>query len=390
MTKLYFVRHAEAEGNVYRRIHGQYDSTLTPNGEKQLEFLQERFQSIPFDVLYSSDLCRARYTAEALGKAKGLLPITRQDLREINMGIWEDRTWGEIDHEDPKTIRLFRESSPKWSVKGGETFQALQDRIHTALLDIIAQHPNQTVVIAFHGTAIRFGMAALLGLSVAESRDLPHSDNTAVSLFEIDGTEVKAVFTDDNSHLPEAYSTLARQTWWKAGKDFHPDENLWFTPMDFSEFLYKGLYLASRQEAWTDLKRDLQYFGRQPYLSQAEACYERDPKHLLCVMQKNTIVGILQLDAERYEDENIGYISFFYMLPEYRNQGLGIQILGEAISVYRAMGRDKIALICGSDNEKGLSFYQRQGFYSIDQGDAGFAQLNLLQKDIGLPQSMQK
>ena len=42
MTKIYVVRHAEAEGNLYRRIHGQYDSLLTEMGMRQLEALRKR------------------------------------------------------------------------------------------------------------------------------------------------------------------------------------------------------------------------------------------------------------------------------------------------------------------------------------------------------------
>ena len=58
MTRIYIVRHAEAEGNLYRRIHGQYDSLVTPLGYRQIEALSRRFQDIPVDAVYSSDLYR--------------------------------------------------------------------------------------------------------------------------------------------------------------------------------------------------------------------------------------------------------------------------------------------------------------------------------------------
>ena len=50
MTRIYIVRHAEAEGNLYRRIHGQYDSLVTPLGYRQIEALSRRFQDIPMGV----------------------------------------------------------------------------------------------------------------------------------------------------------------------------------------------------------------------------------------------------------------------------------------------------------------------------------------------------
>ena len=58
MTRIYIIRHAEAEGNLYRRIHGQYDSLVTPLGYRQIQALEKRFQDIHLDAVYSSDLFR--------------------------------------------------------------------------------------------------------------------------------------------------------------------------------------------------------------------------------------------------------------------------------------------------------------------------------------------
>ena len=54
MTRVFIVRHAEAEGNLFRRIHGHYNSTVTENGRKQLEALQSRFEHEKIDAAYSS------------------------------------------------------------------------------------------------------------------------------------------------------------------------------------------------------------------------------------------------------------------------------------------------------------------------------------------------
>ena len=54
-TTLYVIRHAEAEGNLYRRIHGQYNSNVTANGLRQIEALEARFRDIPVDAVYASD-----------------------------------------------------------------------------------------------------------------------------------------------------------------------------------------------------------------------------------------------------------------------------------------------------------------------------------------------
>ena len=72
MTRIYIIRHAEAEGNLYRRIHGQYDSLVTPLGYRQIQALEKRFQDIHLDAVYSSDLFRTQTTAKALYLPKGL------------------------------------------------------------------------------------------------------------------------------------------------------------------------------------------------------------------------------------------------------------------------------------------------------------------------------
>ena len=95
MTTIYLIRHAEAEGNLYRRIHGWYDALITDNGFAQIAALQRRFQDIPIDAVWSSDLYRTMTTARAVYVPKGLELHTDPGLREVHMGDWEDKPWGE-------------------------------------------------------------------------------------------------------------------------------------------------------------------------------------------------------------------------------------------------------------------------------------------------------
>ena len=66
MTKIYLIRHAEAEGNLYRRIQGHWDGSITPLGLQQIDALAQRFRREHIDALYCSDLSRARATAEVI------------------------------------------------------------------------------------------------------------------------------------------------------------------------------------------------------------------------------------------------------------------------------------------------------------------------------------
>ena len=108
MTTIYLIRHAEAEGNVYRRCHGQYDSLLTNRAMDQLPYLADRFDEIELSAVYASDLYRARHTAKAIADRKDLKVRVRKDLREIDMCDWEDRTWAYLKRFEGEVFQ-------KWS-----------------------------------------------------------------------------------------------------------------------------------------------------------------------------------------------------------------------------------------------------------------------------------
>ena len=101
MTRIYLIRHAEAEGNLYRIAQGQYDSLVTDRGMRQIAALGKRFEGVRIDAVYSSDLYRTCVTAGALYIPRRL-PLHRMPaLREICVGEWEQKTWGEIAQRCP-------------------------------------------------------------------------------------------------------------------------------------------------------------------------------------------------------------------------------------------------------------------------------------------------
>ena len=383
MTKLYLIRHAEAEGNLYRRIHGQYNSLITNNGYRQIKALEKRFQDIPIDAVYSSDLFRTMITARAIYVPKGLVLHTRPDLREINMGDWEDHTFAYIARRDKEQMDLFTQTSPLFRAPNGESFPEVRRRGVKAILDIAAQHDGQTVAVFAHGTLIRNILAEFTGVDFHEMYKMKHSDNTAVALLEIEKGKVTVVFADDNSHLSEEISTLAQQNWWKNDPK-KADVNLWFQPADLDTVEDRDFYLSCREEAWVNLygKTDDKYDG-QAFLDDAKSAWRRDPRSLTLAMQGSRRVGLLQLALDRAAEKNKGYIAFFYLLPENRGNGLGVQVLGKAVSIYRPMGRDVLQLACSEQNEMALRFYKKYGFRVTGAAPGAYGSLYQMEKPIG-------
>ena len=74
------------------------------------------------------------------------------------------------------------------------------------------------------------------------------------------------------------------------------------------------------------------------------------------------------------------------MLPEFRRQGLGVQLLGQAVSTYRSLGRDTLRLRCAQDNTAGQRFYRRYGFQKTGEVPGARGTLDVLEKYIGYEQ----
>ena len=87
MTTIYLIRHAEAEGNLYRRAHGWYNSTITDRATARSPRSPKRFTDTKFDAVYSSDRFRTMITALSIYKTHGLPLRTVRALREIDVAI---------------------------------------------------------------------------------------------------------------------------------------------------------------------------------------------------------------------------------------------------------------------------------------------------------------
>ena len=235
MTRIYLIRHAEAEGNLYRIAQGQYDSILTDRGWRQVRALEGRFSPIHIDAVYSSDLYRTCATASAIYLPKSLPLLRRKGLREIHVGAWEQRTWGDIARTDAEQMENFGRHPDLWCVEGAESPRQVLDRAMEALLAIAGENRGKTAAVFSHGYVIRLLLAALQGFSLEQLAETPVGDNTAVSLLETDENGVlQVVFRDDNSHL-QTPAFLAGEKVRRRANGLEP--GLFFQPLRLPEQL---------------------------------------------------------------------------------------------------------------------------------------------------------
>jgi probable phosphoglycerate mutase len=378
MTRIFLIRHAEAEGNLYRRVHGQYDSILTDNGLRQVEYLMERFKGEKIDAVYSSDLTRTCQTAAAIYEPKGLPLYTSPMLREVSVGVWEDMTWGDVLKSDAYQYSLFNSSPEKWGVEGSESFIQVQRRLNDAITAIARQHDGGTVAVFSHGSAIRSFTALVQGCPMA---DIAHGDNTSVTLLEFDDGKFTVKFSGDNSHLPPEHSTLGRQTWWREKGGI--DSNVMrFEPFDPRR--EKKWYLDCYRDAWIAAHGTENGFS-DSYLDTAKKHHREHPHALMKALWNDKPAGLVELSVNRGIEQNAGCIAFLYMAPEIRGKNLAVQLLGQAISDYHALGRDKLRLNVAEENSRAIKFYEKYGFKKISETDGALGKLFVMEKSIAKP-----
>ncbi|MCL2842134.1 MAG: bifunctional histidine phosphatase family protein/GNAT family N-acetyltransferase [Oscillospiraceae bacterium] len=378
ITKIYMIRHAEAEGNLYRRVHGQYDSLNTELGMRQIHALSERFSALPVDAVYSSDLVRAVTTAQAISVPRELDILTTPKLREVGMGRWEDLTWAHLEQHEAQQLQFFNQDPVRWNIGDNEPHQALGHRMVEAVMDITKHAAGQTVCVVSHGHAIRTLLAHILELPSERYGELPHLDNTAVTLLEVhDGQDLTVRWMNDASHLEGGLSTLARQSWWRS--EGAETGNADFLPLDIDQ--NERRYLSYRQEAWGEVHGTLAGFTDE-YLDLARAHVHAHPLALVEGVISGTPFGLLELNPQKGAAEKSGHISFYYVAPGFREQGVGIQLLGHAISVYRPLGRENITVHVAETNTAAIRFYERFGFQKIGETEGVRCPLWVMALDI--------
>ena len=379
MTHIYLIRHGEAEGNIYRRAHGHYDGRITARGLRQVDALAERFKDIRLDALYSSDLSRTQATAGAITRYHDLELNLEPRLREVAMGNWEDIPWGDLSHEFPEQMEYFNNDPARWRIPGGESFGALRKRMRGIITDLAQKHPGQAIACVSHGMIIRSLVSELLGVQSEEIDKVPHGDNTSVTLLEAEGGELRVVYYNDNSHLPEELSTFARQSWWRE-KGSHDSGNLRFEPLDpvKEDKLYAKLY----GETWRAVHGSLEGFSPRPYVATAQRHARQHPGAIVKALRGDEVVGVTELDIDRGTRENYGWISLCYVAEEYRRCRYGVQLLGHAVSVFRGLGRRTLRLTCFEGNHSAIAFYEEYGFKTIGKTPGVLGDLLLMEKDL--------
>ena len=150
-TRIIAIRHGETTWNVDTRIQGRLDIPLNATGRQQAARMALALKDDPITAVYASDLTRAWETAQYLGRARGLQVNPEAGLRERGFGDFEGKTFAEIEAQLPEQSLRWRKRDPEFAPAGGESLQALNQRVVEATERLAARHPGELIALVGHG-----------------------------------------------------------------------------------------------------------------------------------------------------------------------------------------------------------------------------------------------
>ena len=204
MTRIIFIRHGQSEANFVRIGGGQRNYPLTELGRAQARLAAKYLlKNEKIDAVYSSDLCRAVDTALPVADALGLTVMTDKRLREVDTGAFAGMHLDDRELNYPKEFKLLQTDFSHMRYPNGEYVPDVYDRVSECVCEIARANVGKTVLIAAHGGTIHIFDAFARGYSREETGKAKGVGNTAINIYECDGTSASVIRTNITDHLSE-------------------------------------------------------------------------------------------------------------------------------------------------------------------------------------------
>lgn len=199
--RLIVVRHGATLHNAEARFTGQTDAPLSAQGMRQAHAVAERLRLVDFSLVVSSDLVRARQTAEEIIVACPSASLAFDpDLREIALGSWEGLTYAEVRDQQPEVFDTWQRDPVHGAPPDGETALALQKRVVHAFERWRQPGAGTTIVWVTHGGVISALLCYALDLDLTKRWQF-RRDNASITEFDVGAGYIIVMRVNDAAHL---------------------------------------------------------------------------------------------------------------------------------------------------------------------------------------------
>jgi broad specificity phosphatase PhoE len=205
------VRHGATVLSAEDRFAGVTDVELSDEGREQARRLAERLGQEKITAVYASPLGRTVETARILAAPHDLQVQTRDGLREISHGHWEQMTRHEVEEKFPEEMAEWEKDPYTFAPVGGESGLAVTARALPALIGLVRQHPGENILIVSHKATIRLLLSSLLGFDPRRYRDNLDQKPAALNIVDFrDVTCARLTLFNDTSHYDKTGNAIPK------------------------------------------------------------------------------------------------------------------------------------------------------------------------------------
>jgi probable phosphoglycerate mutase len=220
-VRVYLVRHGATLLTTEDRFAGATDVALSDDGREQARRLALRLQHQQIAAAYASPLSRTLETATILAFPHQIEVQTRDGLREISHGRWEQMTRREVEKAYPEEAAAWQKDPYTFAPIGGESGLAVAARAIPVLIDIVRAHEGQQVLVVSHKATIRLLLCAVLGFDPRRYRDVLDQNPAALNIVDFKSTvNARLTLFNDTSHynqdglaIPEVPHARLSKSW---------------------------------------------------------------------------------------------------------------------------------------------------------------------------------
>jgi alpha-ribazole phosphatase len=168
VTRLILVRHGEPEDDARGRCYGRLDVGLSSLGVTQAERCAAWLRKAPIVAVYASPRRRAVVGAELIAQTHGLKMFVRNELCEIDFGLFEGLTYDEIQVRYPQLYSEWMARPTEVEFPDGESFAVMRERVLRCAASLLSLHREKTIALVSHGGVNRVLLAEALGMDQRE------------------------------------------------------------------------------------------------------------------------------------------------------------------------------------------------------------------------------
>lgn len=162
MLNIYLLRHGQTEQNLKGFYYGNLDIDITSKGIKQIEHISNKVKNVTFDKIYVSNMKRAISSASIISKNKDISFIKDKRLNEMNLGVFEGKSYEDIQREYPIEFQKWSDDWKYYAPPEGESYVDFYERVKEFFQEILKLEDENVLLVA-HGGVIRSILTYVMG-----------------------------------------------------------------------------------------------------------------------------------------------------------------------------------------------------------------------------------